>query len=124
MHWPDTDSMQSLEGDSWKMTTFSSPAWPRLEIEVSVSKKEDTPPEIEIKKYKPLDPADWALVAAAVKAANELPLPGEQKQPPAGLPSDLGPGAQARIQSLSGPLPSPGPSDPHLHLFRADKAAA
>ncbi|KAK9840153.1 hypothetical protein WJX74_004214 [Apatococcus lobatus] len=93
--------IQSREGLYAKTTTFSSPAWPHLEIAVTVYKAEDKQPSIEIKKSKLLEPADWMLVAAAVKAANELPLSGEQQQLPGGLPSDLGPNTQVWSRSWS-----------------------
>ena len=97
--------MQSREGLGSKTTTFSSPAWPHLEISVTVHKAGDSRPKIEISKTKLLEPADWALIAAAVKAANELPLPGEQNQVPSGLPADLGPNTQACLSANAALLP-------------------
>lgn len=115
--------MQSHEGHGFKTTTFSSPAWPHLEINVKVDAEAKKLPQIEIRKYKSLEPADWALVAAAVKAANEVLLPGEPKPPLAGFPSDLGPDTQACLKALTGPLPA-AQASAHLQPSWPNKAAA
>lgn len=46
-----------------------------------------------------MEPGDWAMLEALVKAANEIPVPGEGEPLPAGL-SDLGPNTQVALQSL------------------------
>ena len=91
--------MQSSETDSLKQTEFTSPAWPKLRVEVTVTKFEGVPTSFNIVNARPMQPGDWDLIQAAVAAANELPLPGEQPRLPTGLPSDLGPNTQVSLPS-------------------------